>query len=148
MAASYLRICSRNEPENWIASATEADRSARVISGGRSPDDVIPVRQNQGAIDYIFQFAYITRPVIVHEKFLNARIERDFLVVAVHAACVAFEQEFDECREVLTPFAQRRHVDMKDTEAEVKVFAKPALRHHLTEITIGCGDDTHLNRAC
>jgi hypothetical protein len=48
-------------------------------------------------------------------------------------------------RDVLGPLPQRRHVDGEDVEAVVEVLAEAALSDLVCQVTIGRGDNAHVD---
>src|SRR4030065_339285 len=98
------------------------------------------VCHDQYAVDDIFQFAHITRPVIIHQHFLDPRIECDLGCGAAHAPCIAPEQEFDQRREVLTALPQRRDVDVKDAEPGEESLAKLSHGKNISKATGWVGE--------
>lgn len=46
---------------------------------------------------------------------------------------------------ILRPVSQRWNHDRKNVEPKIQILAKLSLRHHLRQIPVGCGDQTHID---
>src|SRR5436309_3486012 len=55
------------------------------------------------------------------------------------------QEIIDQNRNVLTPLAQRWHIDRQHVNAIVKIVTETTVRHHRPQIAIGGRDHAHVN---
>ncbi len=98
-------MCSRS------ASASVAKFGARAVAvmlefGQRNAEDFCG-RENDGALDEVFEFAHVAGPVIAFEG--RQGFGRDGLDVAIHAPRILLRKIANQRGDVLAALAQRRH---------------------------------------
>ena len=138
------RFCSSSR-EIMVSSWTAA-RSLdcpRMDSGQVADVNDDSVHHHAGVADHILQLADVSRPRVHGQPGLRP---------AGHAAdrLVVFRGEFlqeisFQQRQVLSPFSQPWQLDLDHSQAIVQVFAECALVHHAPQISIGGGDDAHVD---
>ena len=86
-------------------------------------------RKNHRALDEVLQFADVAGPVVARQRLHG--FGRDVGDAPVHAAGVLLHEVAHQQRNIVAPFAQRRHRDGEDVEAVVEIGAELPLLHQL-----------------
>ena len=95
--------------------------------------------EDDRAFDYVFEFADVAWPIVIHQK-LHGGVSEDARRLAVVAAKL-FEEAADQERDVFLALAQRRKMERNYVEAMEEIFAEAAFAHELGEIFVGGGED-------
>ena len=99
--------------------------------------------QNHGPLDHILQLTDVARPVVGLQQIQRLLVNRaDGLA---RPGGVAVHEVFDEHQDVVLAFSKGRHLDGEHVEPIEQVLSEASIRHRGAEITIGRGDDTHVN---
>src|SRR6185437_4668542 len=100
-------------------------------------NDVV-LSDDDGSLNYIFQFARIARPRVCLQQSHSAGV--DLLnVSSVHLGIYTQEMHGDQ-RNVFGMFLQRWNIDAHNIYAIVQVLTEPSLRNHVAKILMGCED--------
>src|SRR5262245_44767089 len=106
-------------------------------------DDGAP-GQDHRAVQDVLELAHVAWPVVAREHLEGAGGYAAY--VAVTLAGDLAHEVLDECRNVLAPLAERRHVDGHDVEPVVEVLTERALAHRAPEIHVRRRQDPHVDR--
>src|SRR3989454_8653032 len=99
--------------------------------------------EHDGALDDIFKFTDVARPVVVHQEFHSGSGEAPLRLCIFLA--VTPEKVVDQQGNIFLAVAQRRQVDGNNVEPVEEVFAKAALAHQSHQIRIGGGQDANVH---
>ena len=97
-----------------------------------------PACQRAGALDDVFQFAHVARPVKLHQ--LVAALRRNAIELLLRFLGQPRQKKVHQVGNVFLVLAQRRNIDGHDVQPVVKVLAKGALLERRAQIAIGGGD--------
>ena len=124
-----VRFCAmwRNGPRRQVSSGKHR---------GLAPD--------HRSLDDIAQLSNVSRPRVSSEgiQAISANTLDSLLVFPVEF----LDEVRDEQRQILEPVAQRRQLDGVNVETVVEVLAQSPLADRLMQRTIGCGEDSHVDR--
>ncbi len=101
-----------------------------------------PARENRGAFDDVLELAHVARPVVARRALEECR-RNAVEGLAQFAGCFS-EEVAHEQRDVLAPFAQRRHGDREDVEPVEKVRPELAGSRAAAEVAVRCRDQPHV----
>ncbi len=106
-----------------------------IDQGSRVEDDQ--------ALDHIFQFPDITRPVIVPQKVNGViGIHRGR---AIHSLGLGGVDAVDQQGNIIEPLAQRRHIDGQGFQTVEKILSELSRFYAFNQVFIGRGDDTSVD---
>src|SRR5712692_5225587 len=91
--------------------------------------------KNDGALDDIFEFADVARPIVVHQE-LEGRGSEMAQGLGIFLA-VAVEEMHQQRGNVFAAVAQLRQLQVNDVEAVVEIFAEAALADEGEQVDIG-----------
>src|SRR5207244_1791050 len=90
-------------------------------------------------LDDVLQLADVAGPGVVDERLHGGGFEAaDHIAVHAHEA---LELLLDERRNVRLPFPERGDGEMNDIQPVEQIVTELALRDHVLEVTVRCGDD-------
>src|SRR5580693_333677 len=116
----FLRVRGSRYPGN---------RAHNRLVGGEFADDLGLVSDDDVTLDQVLQFANIARPAV----FLHAGhgvVGETWRLLCIKLAVLA-QEEFQENRNLLPPFAKGRNVDRYYIQSVKKVFPERALLHRI-----------------
>ena len=106
--------------------------------------DHVVIFQQDDPFNAVAQFADVSGPRMVEQELFGLGIEaaKLFPVLIVEL----LHKYTGKRKDILTPLAQRRQVDLDRCEPEIEIFAKAALLGHVPEVLVAGGDnpDVHL----
>ncbi len=96
--------------------------------------DVIALSEKHSPLDSMIEFADISRPGVIEKQLPAGGIKpRKHLAVALR---ILVEEIFRQQGNVLTPFTQRRQMNLHGVQTKKKVFAKASPFHLFLEICV------------
>src|SRR5262249_36838194 len=101
-------------------------------------------REREGALDGVLQLADVAGPVERDQRLEGVR--RDALRRHLVLLGVPGEEVLDERRDVLTPRAQRRQLDVDDVETVEQVRPEAPVAHLRLEVAVGGADQADVDR--
>src|ERR1019366_4613147 len=117
--------------------------AANEIVGQQFHGEVWPRCQHHGALNHVFQFAHIARPVILQQR------TQGFGSYAQRQALIFFgklgNEVLHEHRNVILALAQRRQVNGDHVETVEQIVAELAVLYLLLEIDVSGGDNAHVH---
>src|ERR1700690_2119054 len=120
------------------------DGKRGIVNGRRPRDEPLVFTENDRSLDDARQLADISRPLRLGQSAKLAGANRRAGGGGSARASLG-EEVRDEPRDVLPPFAQRRHEHRKDVESKVEILSKPAVADERRQITVGRRDDAHVD---
>src|SRR5580704_15053613 len=116
-------------------------RGSRRDSGRQvvEVDDLL-VAERDGAFDAVFQFAHVTRPVVLQQGFHGG-------VGDLHhpSGGAAFEEPVRQSGDVGATLAQWRHMHRNDVQSKIEILAEGARAIFLFKVAVGGGDHAHVD---
>ena len=79
-------------------------------------------RKRHAALNDVFQFAHVSRPVKIHQEFQSLR--RNLRNGFAGFTRVPLQKIIGERRDIFLVIAQRRNIDGDDVEAVIEILAK------------------------
>lgn len=101
--------------------------------------------QNQCALDDIFEFSYISGPVII-EQTVDGTGRQPRLPGKFHVAGFLLKKIIDQLCNILLSLPERRNQNRKNVEAEPQVPAKLIFMRHLFQVAVGGGNQPDVHR--
>src|SRR5579863_5892330 len=94
--------------------------SCRPDAGGKVPGiDEAMIAEGDSALDAIFQFTHVARPVVLQKRFHGRAADLNR-----RAGSEAIEEPVYEHRDIAAAFAQARQVNRDNVQPEIKVFSE------------------------
>ena len=103
-----------------------------------NPDQAAPDKGHK-TLDDMLQLSDISRKVISDKERQGIGIKTDT------ASPVPSEKMLGQFDNIRASFPQGRNEEFQDIETEEQIFTEPALCYHLSEITVGCGQDPDID---
>src|SRR5215470_10939657 len=63
----------------------------------------------------------------------------------IHSLCVEPAEMTNQLRNILLPLPQSRHLDRKHFQPIIKIFSKPALSYHQSQVAVGGCDQANIH---
>src|SRR5258707_7944353 len=125
-------------------------RGGRLVYNWSQPgfiyDKGFPITQDHGALDYILQFANVTRPVVILEQIQRSLIDvLDFLASRLR---VTIDEVFNQQGNVVDALAQRGDLNREDIEPVEQVLPEGAFSYGCTQVRVCSRDYSHVYRNC
>src|ERR1700680_1021572 len=95
------------------------------------------------AFNHVLQFTNVSRPIVAH--YIDPKFARDARDWAYRVVILSQEGRYEQ-RNVEPVVSQGRNGYLEDVQPIVKVLAEFSLFDGLLQITIGRGDDAHIER--
>src|SRR6266478_7291281 len=99
--------------------------------------------EDHSALDEVLQLADIPRPFAVRQRLHCGGGNRIDLLL--HLSCALLDEVTNQQGNVLPPLPQRRNTDREHVQAVVQIAAKLALVDHFLQVTVGGGDQAHVD---
>ncbi len=93
-------------------------------------------------LDYVFEFSDVSRVIVVDKHIQDLRGYTGYILAP--KAVEAFDEVFDEKRDVLSLFAKRGQFQSHNIDAVVKVLPEKSLFNEVFEVLVRGGYDTHI----
>lgn len=122
-------------------STSAASGSVSILISGKELQHAAAGQQHR-ALNDVFQFAHVTRPLHAAEQ--AQRFRRNAVNVAPETAGNFKGEGLHQQGNILRPLAQGRQVDREDVQPIVEIAAKLAIGDHLLKIAVGGGDQAHV----
>jgi len=107
--------------------------------------DLVGGTQHKCVLDGIFQLAYITGPIVIHD---NAHgILGDTLDFHSCPLVEMTDKVIDQQWNILFPLSQRRKMNGKYLEAIIKIIPEVSPADEIVKILLGCGDNPYIDSA-
>ncbi len=94
-------------------------------------------------LDRVFQFTHVPGPMVMTNGLLG--IGREMQVVAADACALASEEGIGDLVDIAAALAQGRQFEGDDMQAVVEVFAELSCFGKVLQVTVGGGDQAHID---
>src|SRR5258708_5729504 len=117
--------------------------AAYNVVGQQIDPDEWAVRQHDGALDHVFQFADVAWPSVIHDgtQGLGRNLARRLAVLGREPG----QKVRDQQRDIAGTAAQRWQINGDYVQPVEQVFTEPAFAHQHLQIDIGGGDHADVN---